>query len=140
MNHPGSAAKTRTCSCACGALRAEASGEPRRVYLCFCTDCQKLSGTTHAYRAAYDAAQVRIVGEQRVWRRPGRSGAMLAFGFCPACGSTVLTWMEARKDVLALSVGGFDDPDFRRPDKAFWTSRKHAWLPLPDELPRCAEQ
>lgn len=136
-NHP---ADTRICSCACGALRAETTGEPRRVYLCFCADCQKLSGTTHAYRAAFDAAQVRVEGPQAVWRRPGRSGAMLAFGFCPTCGSTVLTWLEARKDILALSVGGFGDPGFRQPDKAFWTSRKHDWLPLPEELPLCAEQ
>lgn len=132
--------EVRTSSCACGQLRAEVSGQPRRVYLCFCQDCQKLSGTSFAYRALFSASQVKVVGRQSVWRRPGQSGAMLAHAFCPDCGSTVLCWSEAYKETLSLSVGGFSDPEFGAPEKAFWTARKHDWLPLPAQLAQCEEQ
>jgi hypothetical protein len=121
-------------------LRADVAGEPRRVYLCFCQDCQRLSGTTYAYRALFDAAQVSVSGERSVWRRPGRSGSMLAHAFCPGCGSTVLCWSEARPDILSLSVGGFEDAHFSAPVKAFWTARKHAWLPLPPDVESCEYQ
>jgi len=111
-----------------------------RVYLCFCHDCQKLSGTAFAYRAMFQLSQVNIIGRYTVWRRAGRSGGRLAFGFCPDCGSTLFTWPEGRKDLLAISIGGFNDASFRPPDKAYWTARKHGWLALPPDVETCEEQ
>ena len=37
-------------SCRCGQLRATATGEPTRVSVCHCVDCQKHSGSAFAAR------------------------------------------------------------------------------------------
>lgn len=123
--------RARQCACACGQLHASVIGEPLGVYLCCCEDCQRLSGTAFAYRARFDAAQVTVTGRRSVWRRTGASGGYLAFAFCPDCGSTLLTWPEAKKEFVALSVGGFADNSFPAPERAYWTARMHRWMSLP---------
>lgn len=125
------ASSNRVCECACGALRLEVTGEPARVYTCSCLDCQKLSGSAFTYRAFFPASAITVKGKYSTWRRPGKSGNMMEHAFCPTCGSTLLTSTEALKDMFAISVGSFADPSFHEPKNIFWTSRRHAWLPLP---------
>ena len=122
---------TRKARCSCKEVEITLTSEPRRVYACSCTECQRTTGTAFAYRAIYsDAAIVSQKGELKSWRRTGTSGAWLEQYFCIECGSVLFMRAEALKDAISVSVGCFEDPDFPPPQILAWTDRRHRWLRL----------
>lgn len=125
---------TRTASCACGRLTAECEGEPARVSICHCLDCQRRTGSAFGSAAFFPRTAVRTGGESRVFERTADSGARLGFHFCPACGSTVFWTRSTWPEVTAVAVGAFADPAFPAPDKEVYQDRSHLWarLGLPD--------
>jgi hypothetical protein len=123
--------QARTASCACGSLTAEVRGEPASVYACSCRTCQRKSGSAFSYAATYPEAAVRIAGAYTSWRHNGDSGRWIETGFCPTCGSTVLFRFEAAPGIVGIPVGAFGEPDFAPPQRMYWASRRHRWLPLP---------
>jgi hypothetical protein len=64
----------RIATCRCGQLRAVCAGEPVRVSVCHCLDCQKRSGSAFAAQARWPDSQVEIIGQARIWVRVADSG------------------------------------------------------------------
>src|SRR5688500_5041139 len=109
-------APERTATCVCGALRITVRGEPRRVYVCSCLDCQATTGSVMAYRAIFgDEEVVTTEGEGRRWRRTSASGRWLDQTFCPNCGTVLWMTAEALAGARSVSAGCFRDPDFPPP-------------------------
>ena len=54
---------SRTASCRCGRLSATCTGDPVRISVCHCLDCQRRSGSSFAAQARFPVHQVTIVGE-----------------------------------------------------------------------------
>lgn len=125
--------KTRIAACGCGQLSAETHGEPTDIYLCSCKDCQRMSGSSYSYQALFPVDQVTLKGERKVWRHYGDSGRWLDNVFCPNCGNTVFSFGETVPDI-GICVGAFADPDFPKPKRVYWTSRRHHWLDLPEDV------
>jgi len=125
--------KVRVAACGCGQLKCEVRGEPVDIYLCSCTDCQRLSGATFSYPAIFPAEAVTVTGERKTWRHYGESGRWLENVFCPNCGNTVYTLGETGPEI-GISVGCFADPDFPTPKRIYWASRLHRWLALPKDV------
>lgn len=42
-------------------------------------------------------------------------------------------------DLVGVAAGAFADPNFPRPEQAVWTQDQHAWLGLPEDMPRFVE-
>jgi hypothetical protein len=123
----------RIASCACGQLRVACEGEPVRVALCHCRECQRRSGGPFGVAAFFSAEAVAITGEQALYRRPSDTGFDVVHRFCPACGSTVW-WESLRKPgLVAVALGAFADPDFPGPTHSVRHETQHRWLP--DGLP-----
>ncbi len=53
---------SRIASCSCGQLRATCQGEPVRISICHCLECQKRTGSVFAVQARYPRESVTIVG------------------------------------------------------------------------------
>lgn len=121
---------TRTATCRCGQLTATCTGEPVRVSVCHCYDCQKRSGSVCAVQARFSAEVVAIHGEHKLYEHVGDSGNSAEFHFCPTCGSTL--WYHARphRELLAIAVGAFADKDFPAPHYSVWEERIHPWLAI----------
>lgn len=117
----------RTAACRCGAVTLVCEGEPIRVSVCHCLDCQRRSGSAFAAQARWPEAQVTITGEPREWEYAGHSG-WARFAFCATCGSPTHFRTESFPDVIAVPVGAFADPSFTAPRYSVWEERKHAWL------------
>jgi len=80
----------RLASCACGHLAVHCVGEPRKVSMCHCSDCQRRTGSLFSVAAFYDRDAVTLVrGMSQSFTRYGVSGKRVAFHFCPDCGSSV---------------------------------------------------
>jgi len=126
---------TRTATCRCGQLRAECQGEPVRVSVCHCLDCQKRTGSVLAAQARWPDAQVAVSGRFSIWARTADSGHKVTYRFCPECGSTLTYVIEGWPGVTAVPLGAFADPSFPPPRFSVYEHRKHAWVQvLGDEV------
>jgi hypothetical protein len=128
-------AADREASCSCGALCVHASGEPLRVSICHCLECQRRTGSAFGVQARFPKASVRIDGASTAYTRKGDSGGDITFHFCPTCGSTVWYELPTRfPDAIGIAVGAFADPSFATPRFSVYEARKHAWVALPDGI------
>jgi hypothetical protein len=119
---------TRIATCQCGQLRATCSGEPVRVSVCHCLECQKRSGSAFAVQARWPDERLTLAGAFREWSRVGDSGTRGTFRFCPECGSIVTFSSDGMPGLTAVPVGAFADPDFPAPIYSVYEGRKHSWL------------
>jgi hypothetical protein len=125
----------RTATCACGQLRVTCTGEPVKVSLCHCLECQKPTGSTYGVAAFFARSQIQADGTVRMYRRGSDSGFAVTFNFCPDCGSTVFWEHERKPNEVAVAVGSFVDPDFPAPTQSAHDERRHGWvLPEPYRL------
>ena len=121
----------RTATCRCGQLRATATGEPVRVSVCHCLDCQKRTGSAFSAQARGPAEQVEIDGHSKIWTHFADSGNKITHHFCPDCGSTVHYSIEGKFDrQVAIPLGAFADPHFPSPQFSVWEKRKHEWVEI----------
>ena len=127
---------TRRAACSCGQLIALATGEPVRISVCHCLNCQKRSGSAFAVQARFARSQVTIEGQSTAYVRVADSGNQATFHFCPTCGDTVYYTMDAVPGFIAIPVGSFADPSFPPPQFSVYETRKHPWLQLTGDLER----
>lgn len=124
----------RTASCACGQLRLTAAGEPLRVSICHCRQCQRRTGSPFGQQARFPKNAVEVHGRSRRFTRTADSGNEIVFYFCPDCGSTVYYEMQAVAGVYGIPVGCFADPSFPAPRVSVYEARKHGWVRLPPDI------
>ena len=127
---------TRVARCACGDLQLACTGEPKRVSLCHCVDCQRRTGSVFSIAAFYQRGAVTLTqGSPRQFTRDSASRMPVTFHFCERCG-TSLYWEPERLPLLiGVAVGAFGDPNFPAPQQAVWAKDKHDWVRLPDGIP-----
>jgi hypothetical protein len=129
--------KVREASCRCGGLRVRCTGEPVRVSVCHCLDCQRRSGSAFAVQARFPANRVTVTGQSRGWTHVADSGREACFHFCPECGSQVYYTGGGFPDLIAVPVGAFADPTFPAPAFSVWEVRRHPWVQVNgDEIER----
>ncbi|QRI64173.1 GFA family protein [Shinella sp. PSBB067] len=93
--------------CLCGAVRFAARGPAEKPHTCSCRFCQRHTGAPTAAWVEFPAGSI-------TWTGPGgapstwRSSDYSSRAFCPACGSSIGAIDD--EPVIALLVGGFDDP------------------------------
>ncbi len=123
----------RTATCVCGQLRVTVVGEPRRINICSCKDCQKRSGSAFQLGALFDDSQLEAIdGEARSYARTSDAGRVVELHFCPTCGVSVYFRAEARSSMIGVHAGCFADPGFPAPTHAVWTESRHHWLTPPE--------
>jgi hypothetical protein len=120
---------TREAHCCCGQLRLVCEGEPARVAICHCTDCQRRTGSVFGTAARFPRAQVtKIEGRSTTFNRVADSGNVLTFHFCPDCGTTVYWELARFPDLIAVAVGTFADAGFPVPRHSVYERRRHPWV------------
>ncbi len=123
----------RRASCPCGQLSITCEGEPVRISMCHCLECQKRTGSPFGVQARFQRAQVSAIeGKAAEYQRTGDEGGRITFRFCPQCGAT-LTWtIDNQPDLVAVAVGNFADPAFPAPRFSVYERRRHAWVVVPE--------
>ena len=120
--------------CLCGAVTFETDAVPTAQILCYCSDCQSVSGGP-AY-AAYlvPLANVALLsGEVSAFTVTAESGRQNTRKFCAQCGSRV--WAEIPELSMA-SVSGFALPRGHfRPDGLHRAGNAPDWCVLDERLP-----
>jgi len=122
----------RLATCACGKLSVVCAGEPAKVSLCHCRECQKRTGSTYGVAAFFRRPDLEIQGPERLFTRSSDGGHDVTFHFCPDCGSTVY-WEPARLPALVgVAVGAFADPTFPAPSQQVYLATRHPWVSVPE--------
>ena len=120
----------RTAQCHCGQLKAIASGEPDRVYVCHCKACQRRTGSVIHNGSRWLKTKVRIEGEHQIYGRVADSGFEIRFHFCPNCGSNVFWEGDRAPEWYGITVGSFADPEFPAPTYGLWEEAMHPWIDI----------
>ena len=124
---------TRHAACCCGQLSLEARGEPTRISMCHCLECQKRTGSAFGIQARFPEDAVALRGSSTAYTRTVDSGNRITFHFCPECGSTVFYRLEKWPGTIAVAVGAFADPSFPAPRVSVYEDRRHPWVGIPED-------
>jgi len=119
-----------TASCRCGQLTATATGEPVRVSVCHCLDCQRRSGSAFAAQVRFPAEQVTIAGNSTEYAHAGGGGNIARFHFCPTCGDSVYFTNDTIPETIAIALGTLANPYAFTPNFSVWENRKHDWIEI----------
>ena len=133
--------KYYTGGCLCGALRYEAEGEPLYTGHCYCTDCQKASGSGFIPFMGFASSAVRFHGRSRAFVSKAANGGDATRNFCPICGSLVFGGVIGESDSFTIYAGSLDDKSLFHPKIAIFARSRPAWAVIPtgltvfDEMP-----
>jgi hypothetical protein len=121
----------RVASCSCKQLTVSCEGEPLRISMCHCLECQRRTGSAFGVQARFAASGVKMQGHATEYQRVGDSGGRVTFRFCPRCGTTVYWTIDAVPDAVGVAVGAFADPSFPPPRVSVYGARRHPWTMMP---------
>ena len=99
-----------TGSCLCGSVTYEATGEPRRVFECYCNWCQKITGGSARAYAVFDMGKVNYSGGaiSEFVDKNTEHGFKMINRFCSNCGSPVEMHVERVPDGQFVPLGTID--------------------------------
>jgi hypothetical protein len=127
---------TRRAACSCGELQLVCEGEPVRISMCHCLECQRRTGAVFGNQAWFSRQQViSVSGVSAQFKRVADSGNTVTFQFCPVCGSTVYWEAQGFPGLIAVAVGSFADPAFPAPAHSVCEWRRHHWVKAAFDMP-----
>ncbi len=122
--------------CLCGAVRYEF--DPSKVVSaghCHCTDCQKATGGGKATIIFVPTTALRLEGKTKIYSVVGADGSHVNRGFCPECGSPIISYVDEQPDLRFIKAGSLDDPSWVTPEASYWQVSAHPWDPVDTALP-----
>ena len=60
---------TRRAACSCGQLHLTIEGEPSRISMCHCLECQRRTGAVISNQARFRRERVTFAGKATAWMR-----------------------------------------------------------------------
>ena len=126
--------------CACSAVRYECSAEPLMAANCYCRDCQRSTGTAMASVMLVPKSALKLAGELKHYEVAGDSGGKVSRGFCPNCGSPILSLISAMPDFVALKAASLDDQSHFKPMMQVFMKSAPSWAPVREDLPKFDKQ
>ncbi|GMG88374.1 GFA family protein [Biformimicrobium ophioploci] len=96
---------------------------------CHCKDCQKTTGSGKATIVLVPTAALETEGELKTYTVTGSEGAHVSRGFCPNCGSQVLSHVEELPTMRMVKAGSLDDTSWLKVESSCWGSAASPWSP-----------
>ncbi len=122
-------------SCHCGSVKYEITGDPKILANCYCNDCRKLSGTGHSTHIILPDEDVAVSGDLKFYDSTSDSGSTISRGFCPSCGSAVVSRNSARPGMSNIRASSLDDPDQITPVVNVYVGSAVSWDKPNESLP-----
>lgn len=131
---------THGAGCLCGQVRMDIDAQPMATRICWCRLCQYLAAGSGTVNVCFPSDKVTISGEVRWYESVADSGNSMRRGFCPECGTPLLSMAESRPHLIFVRAGALDDPDLLAPQAIIWTGSAPEWAHLDPELPHYSGQ
>ena len=113
-------------SCLCGAVTFLIKGQFDSFYLCYCSYCQKDSGSAHAANLFSQSAVLHWKSGLDAVTTFNLPGSRHSRSFCKHCGSAVPG--SEILGVLMVPAGSLDCEIDITPTARIFTSRQHRWV------------
>jgi hypothetical protein len=124
-----------TAACNCGEVEIKIKGDPANTCFCYCTECQKLTGSDKGFIAHFPSDSVSLTkGTPSEYSRQGNSGKNVTYFFCPTCGSMVFGKAEVLPFV-SVAVPRLENPNDYQPKMAFYTASAPSWAVFNPDIP-----
>ncbi|WP_336961122.1 GFA family protein [Sphingobium aquiterrae] len=121
--------------CLCGAVRMTIAADPIAARICWCRLCQYLAAGSGTVNIIFPTEEVVIGGDVHWYESIADSGNRMRRGFCPQCGTPLLSLAESRPHLTIIRAGALDDPDLIAPQAIIWAKEAPAWAQLDPDLP-----
>ena len=122
-------------SCLCGAVRYELTAEPAMAGFCHCLNCQKLSGSGHAFHTMAPRDAFSISGPLKGYSWTADSGNTVTTYFCTVCGSPIYGESAGFPGMITLRAASLDDPSTAKPQMSVFAKRVQPWDHVEPSLP-----
>ena len=123
-----------TGGCLCGEVRYETTSEPNFQCLCYCGDCQKVSGAAGYAVYGVSVASFAVTrGDPTAYSVTADSGRVNSRHFCPKCGTRV--WAQINElDLVSVNGLTLDEPDHFKPTMTHYPQRAPDWCLVDENL------
>jgi len=121
--------------CLCGAVRYTLTETSLSGGHCYCEACRRSGGSDHRSHATLPDGAISIQGALTYYERTADSGSKIRMGFCPRCGSPILSHNSSIPGMTFLSVSSLDDPEIFTPAMVVFTKREPFWAVRDKDLP-----
>jgi hypothetical protein len=127
--------------CRCGAVRYRIvlEGSPR-TYACYCTRCQRASGSAFSIQLPVRTDALSLEGELVTSQLVGNGGAVSTHRHCARCLTRLYNTNEARPGLAIVRAGTIDGSEELTPELHIYTSTKQPWIALPEDVPAYADK
>jgi len=123
--------------CLCGAVRYTCAVEPLMTAICQCTHCQRQSGGAFSVNIGIPRGSLQFTaGSPVTYEDKGESGLPVHRRFCAACGSPIVSEVEATPTIDWLKAGTLDDTSWVQPQVSVWCRSAQPWVKLPEAMPQ----
>jgi hypothetical protein len=102
---------------------------------CHCKDCQKMTGSGKATIVMLPTAALSTDGELKTYTVTGTDGSHVTRGFCPTCGSQLISYLEEMPAMRFVKAGTLDDSSWVTINSSFWSCSAQPWSPVDTECP-----
>ena len=118
----------KTGRCQCGKIKYSLR-EDKVIsgHHCHCKDCQRTTGSGKATILFIARKYVDLKGQLKFFESKGTSGSYVRRGFCPNCGSGVLSYSKQLSHILFVKAGTLDDSAWVKIDSNFFTKSANDW-------------
>jgi len=124
-----------TGSCVCGQLHYEADEtQVIGAMHCHCSDCRKATGSGKASIVNFPKTAIKLSGNYKVYETIGTQGSHIKRGFCPDCGSQMITLIDEMPEIMFLKAGTMDDSDWITFGANLWAKSAQKWDPIDASL------
>lgn len=129
-------------ACHCGEITYEAEVDPEKVVVCYCTDCQTLSGSAFRVNVFVAESDLKFLsGEPAEYIKTAESGNKRIQGFCRNCGAGLYaTSAGDGPRMYGIRVGTIRQRDQLAPKRQVWTRSRQNWMPDLADVPGTEKQ
>ena len=122
--------------CLCGKIRYEFKQEDViSAGNCHCKDCQKATGSGKATIVYIPSKSLKINDDYKIYSVIGHEGSNVHRGFCPDCGSPIISYVSEQPDIKFIKAGSLDDSSWLKIESNFWSDTANHWDPVDEKLP-----
>lgn len=120
-----------TGSCLCGNFKYQFDRDQViSAHHCHCKDCQKMTGSGKATIVMVPTESLQTSGEMKAYTVRGTDGSHVTRGFCPECGSQLISYLEEVPATRFVKAGTLDDSSWVNIKSSFWASSAEPWSPV----------
>ena len=125
-----------TGGCLCGNIRYEFKRKDVvSAGHCHCKDCQRITGSGKATIVFIRTNDLKINEDYKVFSVTGYDGTNVHRGFCPNCGSPIISFVTEQPNLRFIKAGSLDNSNWLKIESSFWSVSACKWDPINESLP-----